>query len=132
MSSTADWYRSLRKPGWAPAENVFGQVWSVLYVIIALANIFVLIEVLARRLGWQTGLPFWLNLGFNLIYTPIQFGLRNNLLALVDILLVLATIIWSMIAVWPHHKWVAVAYAPYLVWVCIATALQTSITWLNR
>jgi len=44
---------------------------------------------------------------------------------------VLATIVWSMIAVWPHARWVAVAQVPYLVWVGIATVLQLSITAMN-
>jgi tryptophan-rich sensory protein len=45
-------------------------------------------------------LPFALNLIFNLAFTPIQFGLKNNLLATFDILLVVGTLIWALVAVW--------------------------------
>jgi tryptophan-rich sensory protein len=76
--------------------------------------------------------PFGLNLLFNLAFTPIQFGLRNNLLAAVDIVLVLATLIWALLAIRPHARWVALVNLPYLAWVMFATALQLSITWLNR
>ncbi len=76
-------------------------------------------------------LPFAINLLTNLIFTPIQFGMRNLPLAALDILIVWATIIWMMIAIWKHHKWVAVAQVPYFVWVSIATVLQLSITWMN-
>jgi len=76
-------------------------------------------------------LPFGINLVANLIFTPIQFGLRNLPLAAVDILIVWATIIWMMVAVWKHCRWVAVAQVPYFVWVSIATVLQLSITWWN-
>ncbi len=132
MNDASDWYRQLKKPGWAPPESLFGQVWSVLYVIIFVVNGYVLTLLGQGKIGWMVALPFWLNLFFNAIFAPIQFGLRNNLLAVVDILLVLGTIVWAMIAIWPHAKWVAVAFVPYLVWVSIATVLQISIFWLNR
>jgi tryptophan-rich sensory protein len=46
-------------------------------------------------------------------------------------MLLLATIIWAIFAIWPYMKWVALMQIPYLIWVCIATALQLSITYLN-
>lgn len=73
-----------------------------------------------------------LNLVFNAAYTPIQFGLRNNWLASLDILLVLGTLIWALLAVWSRARWVALVNIPYLLWVAFATVLQLSITWLNR
>lgn len=126
-----NWYRQLNKPQWAPDEKVFGQVWSVLYVIIAVVNIWVIVLLVQNKIDWKIALPFWLNLFFNVIFTPIQFGLKNNLLATVDILLVLGTIIWAMWAIWPHAYWLALAFVPYLVWVVIATVLQISITLKN-
>ena len=76
-------------------------------------------------------LPFAINLVANLIFTPIQFEMRNLPLAAVDILIVWATIIWMMGAVWRHYRWVAVAQLPYFVWVSLATVLQLSITAMN-
>jgi len=76
-------------------------------------------------------LPFVLNLIFNLAFTSIQFGLKNNLLAAADILLVLGTLVWAIIAIWPHMRWVAYAQAPYLLWVAFATILQLTVTFLN-
>ena len=75
---------------------------------------------------------FILNLLFNAAYTPIQFGLKNNLLASVDILLVLGTLLWALKVIWPRVRWVAYVNIPYLLWVAFATLLQLSITWLNR
>lgn len=65
----------------------------------------------------------------NLIFTPIQFGLRNLPLAALDIVIVWGTIIWMVVAVWKHYKWVA--QLPYFAWVSIATVLQLSITFWN-
>ena len=77
-------------------------------------------------------MPFLVNLIANLVFTPIQFRLRNLDLAAVDIVIVWVTIPWMMAAIWKYHRWVALAQVPYLVWVSIAMALQLSITWWNR
>lgn len=121
------WYNQLEKPTWAPDESVFGQVWTVLYVIIAAVNIYVLFLLTRGRITWKTALPFWLNLFFNALFTPLQFGLKSNFLAAFDIVLVLITTAWAMAAIWKYAKWPAVAFVPYLVWISIATVLQFSI-----
>lgn len=124
---TQDWYKQLEKPSWAPDESVFGQVWSVLYPIIFAVNIYIIVLLAQGKISLWIALPFWLNLFFNLIFSPIQFGLRNNLLAAIDIVLVLTTIVWSMVAIWQVNKFIAIAFVPYLIWVAIATVLQISI-----
>ena len=129
---TRQWYESLKKPDWAPQPEVFGRVWSVIYPIIFGVNIYVVYLLSKGKITWVIALPFWLNLLFNFAYTPIQFGLRNQLISTIVILSVLITIIWSMVAIYPHSKWAALAYAPYLVWVSIATVLQINLWWLNR
>jgi tryptophan-rich sensory protein len=126
-----EWYQNLNKPSWAQQESVFGTVWSILYPIIFIVNGYVLYLFFLNKISLLVALPFWLNLFFNIIFTLIQFGLKNNDLALVDIALVLITIIWAMIAIWPQYKLVALAFVPYLIWVAVATALQFSITLKN-
>ena len=59
-------------------------------------------------------------------------GLKNNLLAAIDILLVLITLIWAMIAIYPHMRWITYIQIPYLLWVSFATLLQLTITYLNK
>ena len=128
---SSNWYQDLNKPSWAPDVSLFGTVWSILYPIIFIVNGYILVLLTSGKISLKTALPFWINLFFNFLFTPLQFGLRNNLLALIDIFLVLATIIWAMIAIWPHSKIVTLAFAPYLIWVSIATALQFYITLHN-
>lgn len=84
-----------------------------------------------KRIPFIVALPFILNIIFNLAFTPIQFGLKNNLLAAADILLVLGTLIWAMTAIFPHQRWIAYIQIPYLLWVSFATVLQLTITYLN-
>jgi translocator protein len=131
-TSTKAWYAALQQPFFAPPAWLFGPVWSVLYVIIAASFGYVLYLVVKKRLPWVIFIPFGLNLIFNLAFSPIQFGLKNNFLAAIDILLILATLIWAMRTIWPKVRWVAYVNIPYLLWVSFATILQLSITWLNR
>ena len=126
------WYSTLIRPSWAPPSWLFGPVWSVLYTIIAISFGTVFYKAYKGELPFIVVLPFILNLVFNFAFTPLQFGLRNNLLAAIDILLVLGTLIWALIAIYPHLRWVALVNIPYLAWVSFATVLQLTITWLNR
>jgi tryptophan-rich sensory protein len=107
-------------------------VWTVLYILIAISFGFVIRLWWDKKINWKTILPFGLNIIFNLIFTPIQFGLRNNRLALVDILLVLVTLIWAMKVIYKFKREIALAQIPYLLWVSFATLLQLNITLLNR
>jgi len=129
--NTYDWYQQLVKPSWSPPAWLFGPVWSALYTVIAVSFGYVGWLFFKGRIPFIVLLPFILNIFFNLVFTPIQFGLKNNLLAAIDIILVLATIIWLMFAIFPYARWVVLANIPYLTWVCIATVLQITITYLN-
>ncbi len=129
--NTYNWYSQLIKPDWAPPSWIFGPVWTVLYIVIAISFIYVFYLFFKKRIPTPVVLPFILNLFFNFAFTPIQFGLQNNLLATVDILLVLGTLIWALLAVRPHVKWVTFVNIPYLLWVSFATALQITVTILN-
>ena len=128
----SSWYAQLIKPAWAPPSWIFGPVWSVLYAIIAISFGTVIYRALTKQLPLAVALPFVLNIAFNLAFTPLQFGLRSNVLAAIDILLVLGTLAWALLAVWPHLRWVALANIPYLLWVGFATSVQLTITYLNR
>ena len=128
---TATWYQTLIKPTWAPPSWVFGPVWSVLYTIIAISFGYVAYRYITGQIPFLVLLPFLLNLVFNFAFSPIQFGLQNNLLAAVDILLVLGTLVWALLAIHPFAPWVAYVNIPYLAWVSFATVLQLTITYLN-
>jgi tryptophan-rich sensory protein len=124
-------YSELIKPTWSPPSWLFGPVWTVHYAIIAVSFGSVFIKTFKHELSWMIALPFILNIVFNFLFTPLQFGLKNNFLAAIDIVLVLVTIIWFMISIWPHMRWVALVNIPYLLWVSFATVLQLTITYLN-
>ncbi|MFH1855303.1 MAG: TspO/MBR family protein [bacterium] len=126
-----EWYQQLIRPSWAPPSWLFGPVWTFLYILIAVSFFKVFQLTLQKRISFIIALPFILNLIFNFAFTPLQFGLRNNFLAAIDILLVLGTLIWAMITIYPHQKWITYIQIPYLLWVSFATVLQLTITYLN-
>ena len=126
-----DWYNTLDKPSWTPMPATIGLIWQILYPIILVTFGYVFYRAFSRQIPISVAIPFAINLAANLAFTPIQFGLQNLVLASLDIVVVLLTIVWGMWAIWPHHRWVAMAQVPYFVWVLIATVLQGSITWLN-
>lgn len=131
MDDAYQWYSTLIRPSWAPPSWLFGPVWSVLYTGIAISFGRVFYLAWKKKLPSKVALPFALNLLFNVAFTPLQFGLKNNLLAAIDILLVLVTLIWAMKAVYKHVRWIALIQIPYLLWVSFATILQLTITYLN-
>ncbi|MCG2695574.1 tryptophan-rich sensory protein [Candidatus Parcubacteria bacterium] len=126
-----DWYSQLIKPSWSPPSWLFGPVWTFLYVLIAISFGKVFLMAWQKKIAFTVALPFILNLIFNFAFTPLQFGLKNNILAAIDIILVLGTLIWAMAAIYPRARWIAFMQIPYLLWVLFATVLQLHITYLN-
>lgn len=126
-----EWYESLVKPSWTPEPATIGLIWRVLYPVILITFGWVFVQTARGRMPRRVAVPFAVNLVANLVFTPIQFGLRNLTLAAVDILIVWGTILWMMVAVWKPARWIAVAQIPYFVWVSLATVLQLAITWWN-
>ncbi len=126
-----DSYANYIKPDWAPPSWLFGPVWTILYVLIFLSFAFVILKYLRKRIPFSVVLPFLLNLFFNLIFTPIQFGLQNNVLAAVDIVLVWVTLLWAMRVVYKKYPVVTYMQIPYFLWVSFAMVLQFTVTYLN-
>lgn len=125
-------YLEYIQPSWAPPSWLFGPVWSVLYVLIAFSFGYVFIKAWQGQIPAIVVVPFIINLIANAAFTPVQFGLKNLPLASAVIVTVLASLVWSMITIWPYYKWVALMQIPYLLWVSFATVLQFTITYLNR
>lgn len=124
------WYAGLRKPSFNPPNWVFGPVWTVLYILIAVSA-----WLVWCRFGWTDGrraLLWWLaQLGLNAAWTPVFFGAHLLGLALVIIIGLLVAIVGTILAFRRHHAFAAALLLPYLAWVAFATLLNASIWRLN-
>jgi tryptophan-rich sensory protein len=126
------YYLSQKMPPLAPPSWIFGVVWSFLYLLIIISYGMVFYKWSRGEIAFVFALPFIVNLVANLVFTYLQFGLKNNVLALIDILIILITIIVTIVLLWPHFRTLAYMQIPYLIWVAFATYLQIGITILNR
>ena len=129
-SSVADWYPTLAKPPFNPPDWLFGPVWTLLYVVMAVAAWRVW-----RQAGWREArsalLIYFLQLGVNLSWSALFFGLRRPDLALADCLLLLVLVIVTVFAFWRHDGTAALLMVPYALWVGFACLLNASIVALN-
>jgi tryptophan-rich sensory protein len=130
-SSVGEWYQALRKPSFNPPSWIFGPVWTALYAMMATAAWLVWM----KRGFADAQLPlalFGLQLALNAAWSVLFFGLRNPGLALVDIGLLWAAILATLLAFRPISLPAALLLAPYLVWVSFAAVLNHAIWSLNR
>lgn len=118
------WYRDADKPSFNPPDALFGPVWTVLYVAMAVA------VWLAWRRGAPTGI-WWVQLGLNLAWTPVFFGLQQLWLGLVVIVLLDLAVLATILAFRRWSRPAALLLVPYLGWILFATVLNGSIAALN-
>lgn len=127
MFPPGKWYAALEKPSWNPPNWVFPVVWSILYIVIAVA---------AARVSGLPGsalaMAFWaLQIALNTLWSPVFFGLRRLRAGLVIIVLLWVSVFGAMLTAWQLDTTAGMLLVPYLVWVSIAAALNASVLRLN-
>ena len=124
-----EWYFTMVKPGWTPPPWVFGPVWSLLYVLMALAMWQVWISAHYTRVG---ALAWWLlQLVFNVAWSWLFFGLNRSGWALAEMLLLIGLVVLCMKAFSASSRLAAAFMLPYLLWLLFAWVLNFSIWMLN-
>jgi tryptophan-rich sensory protein len=123
-------YAALTKPVWAPPAWLFGPVWSLLYLSMALA----------AWLVWRSGPTaeskrairlYSIHLIFQALWSWLFFGIGRADAAMLDIV-----VLWLMIATMIHafhrcHRLASTLLIPYLLWVSFAAALNAALWGLN-
>lgn len=127
---TGAWYEALEKPDWTPPNAVFGPVWSVLYLMMAIAAWRVW-----RRAGFDGARPalamYLVQLALNAAWSALFFGAHEIALALIDIMALWLAIAATLVLFWKHDRIAGALLVPYLLWVGYASALNGAILAMN-
>ena len=119
-------YRELARPPWAPPGWLFGPVWSLLYFLMAVAAWLVWRELGFRRARTALSL-FLIQLAANALWTWLFFVWHQGAFALLEILVLWALILTTVLAFWRIRPWAGALLLPYLAWVTFATALTWAV-----
>jgi tryptophan-rich sensory protein len=127
LTTPGAWYAGLAKPSFNPPGWLFGPVWTVLYVFIAIAGW----RVWQRDRHGMAMKLWWAQLALNFLWTPVYFGAHQIGLAFVVILLMLAAILAFILSAWRLDRVAAGLFLPYAAWVAFASVLNGTIWALN-
>jgi tryptophan-rich sensory protein len=135
QSSIKTWFPTLVKPSFNPPNWIFAPVWSMLYIMMGIAAglVWNRLELSNDKELVKKSLVFFaIQLGLNALWSVLFFGLRNPMLALIEIVLLWLMIYETYIKFGKIDKIAGYLFLPYLAWVSFATVLNASIWWLNR
>ncbi|MDR9414918.1 MAG: TspO/MBR family protein [Gracilimonas sp.] len=131
LPAIENWYVDLNKPSFNPPNWLFGPVWTLLYTLMGISAAAI----------WQVGFDkkqvkhalsiFGIQLMLNGIWSFLFFGFQSPLLAFIEILFLLAAIIFTIIRFKEIKPWTGWLLLPYLAWVMFASVLTLSIYILN-
>ncbi|HVP83612.1 MAG TPA: TspO/MBR family protein [Rhizomicrobium sp.] len=129
VANIPTWYADLAKPSFTPPNAIFGPVWTLLYVLIAVSG-----WMVWRKIGFSPDRPlviYGLQLALNFAWSFIFFGSHLIGLAVFDILLLWLAILWNIVIFWRVDRVAAALLVPYLAWVSFASALNIAVWQLN-
>ncbi len=133
MATTAglkDWYPALEKPAWNPPDWIFGPVWTVLYLMMAIS-----VWMIWRQVGFERGkkplLIFAVQLVLNTFWSLLFFGMRQPGWAFAEIILLWLAIGLTIALFAKHSKPAAILMMPYWMWVSFAAVLNYTIWSMN-
>lgn len=124
------WYVFLEKPDFNPPNWLFAPVWTLLFILMAI-SLYLVWQSTAKK-KTQALIIFYLQLGLNIIWSVIFFGLKNPGLAFGEILFLWLLILLTITSFYKINKTSAYLLTPYLVWVSFAAFLNFLIWNLNR
>lgn len=129
-SSVGNWYQTLERSVLSPPDWVFGPVWTTLFIFMAIAGWRVWRQE-ASRARRQALFVYGLQLGLNLLWSLLFFGLQQIGWSLVEIVILLLAIIVNMVLFWRLDRLAGILFLPYAAWVAFASILTASLWVLN-
>jgi tryptophan-rich sensory protein len=129
-ASLKSWYAGLAKPSFHPPDTVFGPVWTVLYVLLAIAAWRVW-RIADRDTARGPLTMFALQLALNLGWSVAFFGLQRAGAAVAVILVLEVAVVATALAFRPIDRIAALLLLPHILWVAFVMALNIAIWRLN-
>lgn len=124
------WYASLNQPSFNPPDDVFGPVWTVLYVLMGISLYRVLQEAPGRRRENAAGV-FGLQLLLNFLWSFFFFYFKDIEIAMLDIVALWVSVVVMIVLFYRLNPLAAYLNIPYLLWVSFATVLNGAYYVLN-
>jgi tryptophan-rich sensory protein len=132
-SAITTWYPTLIKPSFNPPNWVFAPVWSMLYVMMGVAAGLVWNRIdYDKEIVKKALVLFAIQLALNALWSYLFFGLKNSMLAGVEIVILWLMIYETYLKFSKINKISGYLMIPYLLWVSFAMVLNASIWWLNK
>ena len=128
--SSGQYYLTLNRPKWAPPRQIFGIVWPILYSLMGYSTYRIYRERSNKDVSLALG-TFFIQLVFNVIWTPVFFGGRNLVDGLFIIALLLPLIFWNIFEYWRIDTMSGLLLIPYFLWILLASQLSLSLLRLN-
>lgn len=125
------WYAELNKPFFNPPNWIFGPVWTLLYILMGTAFYLVWVSPPKGKNPHRAEMLFGIQLGLNLLWSIIFFGLQNPLAAFLEIILLWVAILLTWQKFREISQTAALLLVPYLAWVSFAGLLNLAIVILN-
>ena len=125
-----NWYADLGKPTWTPPDWIFGPVWSLLYLMMAVAAWLVWREAGFAGAKWPLAL-FAIQLALNSLWSVLFFGFQNPGAAAIEIVILWTAILATLVAFWNRSMLAGGLLLPYLTWVSYAAVLNVAIWQMN-
>ena len=128
IPNIATWYGGLHKPSFNPPNFVFGPVWTVLYLMMAVAAWLVWRKagLVSRPMGLYA-----VQLGLNLAWSFLFFGGHLLGVALAELVCLWLAVLATLLAFRRHDPVAGWLFVPYLAWVSFAGALNAAVWHLN-
>ena len=126
-----EWYETLQRPKFTPPDWVFGPVWTILYIMIAI-SLFLFLRKYKSENGYGIYVLIVLHVISNISWTIIFFGLKSPGLALIDILFLDISLLLMVLFFWRTYDISSILLWPYLIWALFATYLNASFYVLNK
>ena len=117
------WYNNLKKSKLTPPNWVFGTVWPILYITLAIS--FNILKNNKKCSSWCNPLTFFvIQMVFNLVWTNLFFKLKKIKLALLDLALVIIFTFFTMKDGYNINKNSTYILIPYFIWLLFAFYLN--------